>query len=79
MATVVTSPTWTDGATLLAITTVALNAVSRTTFSLNGKIGAMVYIWLGRGGAIIMTTPSRRSWRTVHWSTDASPVAPSSR
>lgn len=53
--TTTTTPSWTADADLVAITTVALNAVSRTTFSLNGKLGALIHIWLGRGGTTALT------------------------
>ena len=54
MASTIT-PTYTDGTSLIAITTLALNGVFQTTFSLNTKWGAWVFIWIGRGGTTALT------------------------
>lgn len=50
-----TTPTWTGNNSLLAITTVARLGISRTTFSLNNKWGAYVYVWMGRGGTTALS------------------------
>ncbi len=49
------TPTWTDNVTILALTTLALNAVSRTTFDWRAKWGGFCFIRIGRGGVTALT------------------------
>lgn len=50
------TPSWTDNISILAITTLARNAVSRTTFDWRTKWGGYVFIRLGRGGTAALTS-----------------------
>jgi hypothetical protein len=51
----VVTPTWTDNVTVLALTTLALNAVSRTLIDWRTKWGGFVFVRVGRGGTTALT------------------------
>lgn len=50
------TPTWTDNVTILAMTTLARQAVSRTTFDWRTKWGGYVFVRLGRGGTTALSS-----------------------
>ncbi len=52
----VVTPTWTDNVTIVALTTLARNAVSRTTFDWRTKWGGFVFIRFGRGGTTALSS-----------------------
>lgn len=45
-----TTPTWTDAGALVAATTVAITAYNRITLDLRTRIGARLFVFLGRAG-----------------------------
>lgn len=49
------TPSWTDDASIKAITTLAKGAVSRTTFDWRTKWGGFLFVRSGRGGTTALT------------------------
>lgn len=50
------TPSWTDDVSILGITTLARNAVSRSTFDWRSKWGGYLFVRMGRGGTAALTS-----------------------